>query len=251
VERFALEVDPGIVVPFMLLRQKDAQEALPVVVMVAQGGKAGFLKERRKVIETLLERRVVVCLVDVRGTGETQPGDGSPGRSSTRTSVSQTNLILGQPVMGSQLRDLRTVMRWLQGRQGIDGTRLAVWGDSFAKVNPDDGKFVLPLDAPELPRYAEPGASQLAILAALFEEGVTLTSTYGGLGAARRLWSTPYVYVPHDALPPGSGVLARVSPDPGPTFHEDVDAWNCVPEFNQRITPLENTASLVASKLRR
>ena len=50
-----------------------------------------------------------VCLVDVRGTGETQPGT-SAERGSSRTSVSQTNLILGQPLLGSQLRDLRTVV---------------------------------------------------------------------------------------------------------------------------------------------
>src|SRR5262249_32051243 len=106
-KRFALEMEPGIVVPVLLLTPKDAKGKMPIVVMVAQGGKAAFLKERGEVLEALLEAGVAVCLVDVRGTGETSPG-ASPGRGSSRTSVSQTNLILGQPVLGAQLRDLRT-----------------------------------------------------------------------------------------------------------------------------------------------
>src|SRR5207253_8514504 len=43
--RFALEVEPGIVVPFLLITPKDAKGKSPAVVMVAQAGKAAFLKE--------------------------------------------------------------------------------------------------------------------------------------------------------------------------------------------------------------
>jgi hypothetical protein len=110
----ALEVEPGIVVPLLLLTAKGTPEPAPVVVMVAQGGKAGFLKEREDVITQFLKGGVV-CLADVRGTRETQPADASPVRTGSRTSISQTDLILGQPVLGSQLRDLPTVIRWLQG----------------------------------------------------------------------------------------------------------------------------------------
>jgi hypothetical protein len=119
-----------------------------------------------------------------------------------RTSVSQTNLILGQTVIGSQLRDLRTVVRWLQSREGIDGKRVAAWGDSFAKVNPDDAKFALPLDAANMPAFSEPGAGVLASLAGL----------YVGLVAFNRgrithdLLKSPYMYCPHDAIVPGAFV---------------------------------------------
>lgn len=202
--RFVLEVEPGIVVPLLLLTPANADGKLPAVVMVAQAGKAAFLKERGDVIAAFLKAGVVVCLADVRGTGETQPGNGSPERGGSRTSVSQTNLILGQPLLGSQFRDLRTVIAWLARREGIDGKRLAVWGDSFARVNDRSAPFAAPLDAPDLPAVAEPGAAHLAFLAGLFEDGVTAVFTRGGLGGYNLLLESPYLYVPHDAVVPGA-----------------------------------------------
>jgi len=200
--RFALEVEPGIVVPFLVITPKGAKGQLPVVVMVAQGGKAGFLKERGDVIAAFLKGGIVVCLADVRGTGETQPGS-SAERGSSRTSISQTNLILGQPVIGSQLRDLRSVIRWLQSRkEEIDPTKIAVWGDSFAPTNKVDAKLALPLDSAQFPTIAEPGAALLASLAAQFESEVWMCVCNGGLATASTLFDSPYLYVPHDAIVP-------------------------------------------------
>ncbi len=200
--RFALEVDAGILVPFVLLTPKDAKEKNAVVVMVAQGGKAAFLKQRGEVIEAFLKAGVAVCLVDVRGTGESQPGDGSPGRGGSRTSVSQTSLILGQPVLGAQLRDLRTVIRWLQDHKELNGKKLAVWGDSFARVNPVGTRFAVPLDAPDLPHYGEPGGATLALLAGFYEGGVKAIYTHGGILTTALILDSPYVYVPHEAIIP-------------------------------------------------
>ena len=202
--RFALDVEPGIVLPGLLLSPKDAKGKLPVVVMVAQGGKAGFLKERGPAVEAFLKAGVVVCLVDVRGTGETQPG-ASAGRGSSRTSVSQTNLILGQPVLGAQLRDLRTVIRWLAAREGIDGKRVAVWGDSFAGTNAADAKFAVPHDADPIAVFSEPNAGAIAGFAGVFED-VAVIYTRGQL-ASQSLFSSPYLYYPHEAVVPGVSAM--------------------------------------------
>ena len=69
-----METDPGVTVPVFLITPKGAKGKLPAVVMVASGGKAAFLKERGDAIAGLLADGVVVCLVDVRGTGETRTG---------------------------------------------------------------------------------------------------------------------------------------------------------------------------------
>jgi cephalosporin-C deacetylase-like acetyl esterase len=201
--RYALEVEPGIVVPFLLITPTDAKGKSPVVVMVAQAGKGAFLKDRGDAIAAFLKAGVAVCLVDVRGTGETRPGDGSAARTSSRTSVSQTNLILGQPLLGSQVRDLRTVIRWLQTREHLDGKKLAVWSDSFAPTNPIDREPAAPLDAPDLPAIAEPGAAFLAVFAGLYEDGVKVVYTRGGLTGFDRILGSPYLYVPHDSVVPG------------------------------------------------
>ncbi|HJZ59953.1 MAG TPA: hypothetical protein VKE74_33735 [Gemmataceae bacterium] len=220
--RYAMDVEPGIVVPFILITPTGAKGKSPVVVMIAQAGKAAFLKERGDAIAVFLKAGVAVCLVDVRGTGETRPGDGSPGRSGSRTSISQTNLILGQPLLGSQLRDLRTVIRWLQARKDIDGKQLAVWGDSFAPTNPKDFNPAVPLDAPDLPNYAEPGAALLARLAAGFPDGVKLYCARGGLFHEVESLASPYLYVPHDAIVPGARTLFVPYPDRASRFMVDV-----------------------------
>jgi len=47
-----------------------------LVVCVCQQGKAEFLRSRADAVAALLEGGATVCRVDVRGTGETRPGDG-------------------------------------------------------------------------------------------------------------------------------------------------------------------------------
>lgn len=208
--RFALATDPGITVPLFVLTPKWAAGKRPVVVMVASGGKQAFLKGRGDVIADLLDAGVVVCLADVRGTGETRPGS-SADRGSSLTSVSQTSLILGQPVLGAQLRDLRTVLRWLQAREGIDGKRLAVWGDSFAPPNAAATPVAVPLDVGG-PVVSEPGGATLALLAALFEADVVAAYARGGLAADGSLANGPDLWVPHDAVVPARSQVASAVP---------------------------------------
>jgi hypothetical protein len=226
--RHALEVEPGIVVPLLLITPKGAKGRVPVVVMVAQGGKAGFLRERGDAVAEFLKAGLAVCLVDVRGTGETRAG-ASADRGSSRTSVSQVNLILGQPVLGSQLRDLRTVVRWLQARDGIDGKKLALWGDSFAKPDPADARLAVPLDL-ETPSASEPGGANLALLAALFEDGVAAVYARGGIDPADTLTGSPYLYLPLDAVVPGPVPVWALAPAVGKSrpvaYEAAVDAQN-------------------------
>jgi cephalosporin-C deacetylase-like acetyl esterase len=244
--RFALEVEPGIVVPFLLVTPAEAKGKVPVVVMVAQDGKAGFLKERSDAIVTFLKAGVAVCLPDVRGTGETRASTGAD-RSSSRTSVSQTNLILGQPVLGSQLRDLRAVVRWLQARDGIDGKKVAVWGDSFARVNAKDTKLAVPLDG-ELPAIAEPGGANLAVLAGLFED-VGVIYARGGLDDT--LATGPYLYVPHESITAGpllTHVVIPIIMQKRPVVYEGtVDTQNRL--VGKKPLPPEEAAAAIAKAL--
>jgi hypothetical protein len=207
--RFALETDPGITVAIFLLTPKDAKGKVPAVVMVASAGKQAFLKQRGAELAALLKAGVAVCLVDVRGTGETRPGT-SADRGSSRTSVSQTNLILGQPVLGAQLRDLRTAIRWLAARDGIDSKKLAVWGDSFAKVNAANTKLAVPLDL-DTPPVSEPGGANLALLAGLFEDDIVAVYARGGLDSSKSIPSSAYLYIPHDAVIPAPVQVADVA----------------------------------------
>jgi len=234
---------------------KDTKGKPPAVVMVAQAGKAAFLKERSDVLTAFLKAGVAVCLVDVRGTGETRPGNGSADRSSSRTSISQTELILGQTVLGNQLRDLRAAVRWLGARTDLDSTKVAVWGDSFAESNPSTRNQLVPLDAPDPPAIAEPGAALLARLAGLYEDRVTVVFANGGLTDYQAILSSAYLHVPHDAIVPGTILIGDVQ---GIRFAlgftwvsggAAVDGWNW--EVRERTVPLDISAMWVAELLNR
>src|SRR4029077_8303596 len=103
---------------------------VPVVVAVSEGGKQRMLEQRESEIETLLKGGVAICLADVRGTGETAP-DTRRGPSSAEVSLSATELMLGNTLLGARLKDLRTVLAYIEARQDIQSARIAVWGDSF------------------------------------------------------------------------------------------------------------------------
>ncbi len=221
VERLALEVEPGIVVPCLLLLPAKEVFARPgVVVAFAQQGKQEFLRHCRHEIAELVDGGVAVCLADLRGTGETRP-DVARGRNSSATGISSTELMLGQTLTGSRLRDLRSVVSYLRGRKELDATRIALWGDSLAPVNPNNRELAVPLDADEFPDLAEPLGGTLALFGALFEDDVRAVHARGGLTGYQALLQCPFCYVPHDCIVPAAltagdlcDVAAALAPRP-------------------------------------
>jgi cephalosporin-C deacetylase-like acetyl esterase len=204
-ERLALEVDRDVVVPAVLLvPPHKAEMRLPLVMGLAQAGKQEFLKQRSEEIAELLNGGAAVCLVDVRGTGETRPADGSRGRTGTAIDVSATEGLLGQTLVGSRLRDVRSVLRYLRGRTDLDASRIGLWGDSFAPTNSPDANLAVPLDAEPFPKLAEPLGGLLALFGALYEEDARAVYIHGGLTGYGSLLHSPFCYIPHDAIIPGA-----------------------------------------------
>jgi hypothetical protein len=187
----------------LLLPPRAERKRLPVVVGVCQEGKQMFLKQRSAEIAELLQGGAAVCLLDVRGTGESKP-EGGRGRTSAATSISATELMLGQTLLGSRLRDLRSALAWLRSRPELDGKRLLLWGESFAPVNPPDARLEVPLDAEKLPQQSEPLGGLLVLLAVLYEDDLRGVYGRGGLVSFASLLEGPFLWVPHDAVIPGA-----------------------------------------------
>jgi hypothetical protein len=215
VERIALEVEPGIVVPLLLLLPPRKPEArVPVVIGVCQQGKKEFLANRAEGIEALMKAGVAVCLPDVRGTGETKPTGDSRGRMSVSTGLSSSELMLGRTMLGLRLRDLRAVLKHLRGRKDIDSKAFALWGDSFASPNPKDRRLQVPWDAAKLPDQSEPLGGLLALFGALFEDDIRCVYARRGLVGYGALLDDAFCYLPHDVIVPGAlaaGDLAWVA----------------------------------------
>lgn len=231
-ERTSLEVEPGIVVPLLLLLPAhDSASKVPLVVAVSQGGKQDFLKKRSADVAALLKGGVAVCLPDLRGTGETRPGD-SRGRGSEATSIAATELMVGRTLLGLRIRDLRSVLRWLRTRADLDDGRLALWGDSVAPTNPPDRRFDVPIDADKQPDLAEPLGGLAVTLTALFEPSVGTLLARGGLVSYRSLLESPFVYVPFDAVVPGGAKFTDLAetlallPVRSIRLEALVDGWN-------------------------
>jgi hypothetical protein len=195
VERIILETEPGIVVPLVVLTPSRLTGRAPVVIGLAQAGKAGFLKERAGELQKLLQAGTVVVLPDVRGIGETRSGD---------TDLSVNLQLFGDTLLGQRLRDLRSVLLYLRQRKDIDTTRLALWADSFTPPNPADTNFKVPRGVEGWPRGPEPLGGLLALVGALFEDEVRAVYLAGGLTDYHGVLTHFAVLIPHSASVPGA-----------------------------------------------
>jgi len=219
IHRVVIQVD-GLPLPVLLLVPKtNAKTKPPVTVMVAQHGKAAFLKERSEEIAALLQAGVALCLPDVRGTGELRL-DRDRGRTSWDTSVSSSALMLGTPMLGQRLRDLRAVLAWLRNRDEVDARRLAIWGDSLAPVNGPQVQLKVPQGVSDEPAICEPLGGLLALLVALFEEDVKTIFVQRGLFDLQGALNGGFFHIPHDVVVP-----AVVKSGPDGAVSREISTW--------------------------
>jgi dienelactone hydrolase len=202
--------EPNLAVPLVWLQPASAKKDMPVVVGIAQGGKAGFMEHRAETIARLLQAGVSVCLPDLRGAGEMHPAKAGRGRTSGDTGISATEWMHGRTVLGRQVQELLLVLDALRAQ----GTGPAVlWGDSFAPVNAADANLAVPYDADRQPELGEPMGGLVALLAGLLapEGSVAAIESCGSLASYRSVLADPFFYLPHDSLVPG--VLAACDID--------------------------------------
>ncbi len=203
VERFGLQLLDEITLPVVLIR-KGKQKA--VTVLLAQQGKAAVARHAGERIESLLQERAV-CLVDVRGTGEIGCDEprAARGRASGRAA---TALMVGESILGMQIRDLRSVIGYLRTVEmedvEIEDVQIEGRGDEGG------GGGILAY------RLEEPMGGIVGYLAALFEEGVTA----GEMPDARGQLRNQIVGWPMDAVVPGMTTILRIDP-PSPKASED------------------------------
>jgi dienelactone hydrolase len=203
VTRVLLETDPGIRVPLVLLRSVpyDTPRAA-AIVLVAQSGKQAVLRARLTEIADMLRGGALVCLPDLRGVGETRPDEGRE-RQSSATSLSSSALMLGDTMLGMQVRDLRGVLQYLRRRGDVDAQRLALWGDSLAEQQPADRRFEVPHAIDGRPVQSEPLGGLATQFTALLDGNVRAVVIRRGLTSFASVLDSPVVAIPHDVVLPG------------------------------------------------
>lgn len=202
IERVLLEHEGDLELPVLVISPTSRTSVpRPAVVCLAQSGKARFLDQRGEEIAGLLAEGIAVCLPEVRNTGETA-ADRGRGRYSAATARAATALMLGDPLVGGQVRDVAAVVRYLRDRKDIDGQRIALWGESFAPLNEPDTNFRVPRRIDGRPHQAEPLGGMLALLAALFDDEIAAVYIHRPLAEFRGVLDSPFVYVPLDSIVP-------------------------------------------------
>jgi dienelactone hydrolase len=220
-EAITIETEPGITLPVFMLLPETGTSHRAVVIALAQGGKESFLLSRPNEIASLLSNGIAVCLPDLRGMGElTSEQSRGPGGMG----LAANELILGNTLTGSRLKDTRTIFRWLAGRSDIDPNRIALWGDSFSEPNAPDFQFDQSPGqqaGPVAQRQAEPLGPFLAILTALYEDQVTAVGVNGGLVSFLSVLEDRFCQIPQDVIVPGileltdlGEMVASIAPRP-------------------------------------
>jgi hypothetical protein len=205
----------------LVLPARSSNQKMALTVIFAQAGKERLINERADAIAGLLQNGVGVCLPDLRGVGETEPGSGR-SRQSGATSISATELMLGQTLLGSRLKDLRSLLVYLRARTEFDSNRIAIWGDSLAPVNPSNRNLSVPHGIDDAPDQGEPGGPLLAIFAGLYDDNLAAAvSARGGLVGWQSVLESEFLYLPHDAVIPAAltvcdldGVVEALFPKP-------------------------------------
>jgi cephalosporin-C deacetylase-like acetyl esterase len=206
IEAVTLKIEPGIIVPLLVLRPTNASNRpSPVVVAVSESGKDRFLAQRSDEIEALLKAGIAVCLPDVRGTGETT-SEMHRGLNSEEESAAATEFMLGNTLLGARLKDLRSVLAYLSSRSDMDNHKIGLWGDSFTPVNPP--RFALDeligwQIGPEIEYQAEPLGGLMALLGGLYEDSFRAVAARRGLVSYSSILEDQFAYVPNDIIVPG------------------------------------------------
>ena len=196
-----LEVEENLFLPLQLLWPSGLGKTKPpMVIGFAQEGNLHLKKARRPLIKSLLGQKIAVCLAELRGVGDGRHGELYRGRLSPSAGVATTSLMLGESLLTSRIRDLRTVMAYLNSRKDVDPKRIGLWGDSLAATNSVGSELGVPLDATPYPEQGEPLGSIAALLAALCEPHIQAVYIHGGLLSYAALLDTPFVYQPADSI---------------------------------------------------
>lgn len=211
VERTVLTGERDIQVPFVLLRPPNRERGPkpPVIIAFCRQGQQRMLHARARAIYALVATGHAVCLPDLRGCGETSAGD-YRGRRSSATGISSSALMLGQTLIGSQLKDLRTLIAILRKDARLDGRRIALWGDSLADANDSGTRTAVPLGIDEEPRLAEPMGHLLAVLGGLFETDIRAVVGFGGLVSFQSVLDSQFCHIPHDSIVPGAIAIGDI-----------------------------------------
>ncbi|MCL4394372.1 MAG: acetylxylan esterase, partial [Chloroflexi bacterium] len=133
VEKFVYESEPGILIPSLLFLPANSGGRKASVVYVNGAGKAAGMPD----IEPLVRSGLIVLAIDVRGFGETLPGDGKGSEFSRPFGdydSAMTALLIGKSLPGMRAQDIARAVDLLSTRSEVDRARIFGYGKGAGAV---------------------------------------------------------------------------------------------------------------------
>jgi len=126
--RLLLWVSESVALPCLLFEPPGAVRGAAIVVdsRGKSSARAGAAVKR------LLARGLRAAAVDLRGWGETRPGEYGADGAVDEEIAAQRGLLYGRPLMGLRAKDLLSVAAWLA--PGLRGGGVSVWGAGGAAI---------------------------------------------------------------------------------------------------------------------
>jgi hypothetical protein len=186
---------------YLVLKPQDMRdgEEIPCIQVLAHEGTDRFIEAHAEAVARLVRANSAVVLLDWKWTGAGRPGDGR-GRASYSSSLASSSLMIGKPLATEWAEMIHWVFCQRVRRSGfVDPSRVVIWGDSLAGVNSAEANVAPPHDLSQ-PKLSEPLAATFASIMALDVKPKAIIAR-GGLVSYRSVLDSPFVHVPHDALP--------------------------------------------------
>jgi hypothetical protein len=109
----------------------------------------------------------------------------------------------GRDIMRTRWAEAEVIFSFLDNAKDIDPGRVVLWGESCSQPISSAGEFAVPGDLNQ-PPLAEPSGPVIAATLALTSDARQVYKAVvarGGLVSYRSVLGSPFVHVPHDALP--------------------------------------------------
>jgi hypothetical protein len=185
----------------LVLTPANRKGKLPAVCCVCSEGPHVFLKERASAVANLVRSGAAVVIADLSGTGVLRPGEGR-GRTSVWAALTSTALMEGSDLTRARWTEPDVIFQFLP-EELIDTNRIVLWGESCSPPAPANNVAV-PADFKQ-PPLAEPLgptiASTIPASSKWRRDRCKAIIARGGLVSYRSVLDSPFVHVPHDALP--------------------------------------------------
>ena len=181
----------------------------PVVVVIAPEGRGKWLAERSEPAAQALQAGKALAIVELRGMGRTRVGDGRD-RTSGSTAVAASELMLGEPRIAAQLRELRGVIDLLRKSRHIQGDAIELWADSATPARDPNESLNAPHGVSNRPHSLYPTPALLVRSASLLDDRLRATQVTGDdIDSYLASFEQPWVYVPLEAI---GAIVGRYKP---------------------------------------